>query len=81
MFPFCLLISEDIWLFLDFTSDHSIFSTSVRGYTNTALAEKREENQKSSLISKEKVNKDSASLGLLPLGPRLGMFRPRALST
>ena len=41
---FSLPIGEDFWLFLDFLSDRSIFSTAVGGYKNTAIAEKREEN-------------------------------------
>ena len=53
------LLSEDFWLFLDFPSVRSIFSTSVGGYKNTAIAEEREETQESSLISKEKVDKEA----------------------
>ena len=38
-----LLISEDLWLFLDFHSDRSTFSTFVGEYKNAAIAKKREE--------------------------------------
>ena len=43
LLTFSLLISEDFWLFLDFPSDRSIFSTFLGGSTNAAIAEKREE--------------------------------------
>ena len=56
LLTFSLLISADFWVFLSFPSDRSIFGTFFGGYENTAIAEKREETQKSSLISKEKVN-------------------------
>ena len=58
MSTFSLLISEDFWLFLDFPSDRNIFSTFVWGYKNTAIAEKREGNQKSSLISRKRFEKE-----------------------
>ena len=41
---------------LDFPSDCGIFSTFVGGYKDTAIAEKKKESLKSSLISEEKVN-------------------------
>ena len=59
LITFSLLIGEDFWLSLDFRSDRSIFSTFVGACKNTAIAEKRI--QKSSLISKERVNKEKRS--------------------
>ena len=43
LLTFSLLISEDFWVFLPFPRDRNIFSTSVGGYKNTAIAEKRDE--------------------------------------
>ena len=39
-----LLISEDFLFSVDFPGDGSVFSTFVRGYKKTAIAEKRQEN-------------------------------------
>ena len=52
LLTFSLPISEDFWLFPDFPSDRSIFSTILRGSKNTVSTEKRERQiQKSSLIN------------------------------
>ena len=48
---------------LIFPSDSSIFSIFVGGYKNAAMAQIREENQKASLISKEKVSEESLCWG------------------
>ena len=44
LLTFSLLMSEDVWFFLDFPSERSIFSTFAGGCLKTAIAEKREEN-------------------------------------
>ena len=54
---FSLLISEDFWVFLSFPSDRSIFSTFVGRIKTLRSLRKERRTQKSSLISKEKVNK------------------------
>ena len=56
---FSLLISEDFWVSLSFVSDRSVFAPSDKCAESTAITGKREgcHTQKSSLISKEKVNK------------------------
>ena len=58
LLTFSLLISEDLWPFsLDFPSDRNTFNTFAGGYKRTEIAEKREKPQKSSPISKERINK------------------------
>ena len=58
LLTFSFVISEDFCFFLDFLSDGSIFSTFV-GWLKKTLRSLRKamKTQKSSLISKEKVNK------------------------
>ena len=57
LLTFSSLISEDFWVFLSFLCDRSVLLTSGKCAENTAIARKGEEVQKSSLTSKEKVNK------------------------
>ena len=57
LLTFSLLISEDFWLFLDFPSDRSIFSTVVGGRKTLRSLRKERKTQKSSLTSREKVHK------------------------
>ena len=60
-----IIISEDFWVFLSIPSDRSIFSASVKGCTNIAIAEKEGKTHKSSLISKEMLTRRGDSAAIL----------------
>ena len=84
LLTFSELICEDFCFssfFFFSASDGSIFSTFAGGYKNTAIAEKREETPKSSLISKRKIGKVLRAPETLSAGnSRINLVRRRLLN-
>ena len=78
LLTFSLLVSEDFWVVLSLLSDRNIFvAPSDNCAENTAIARKERTTQKSSLISKEKVNKVGVVRGLWgSISPESQRYRP-----